>query len=179
MRVTGLVAASDDFRPFATIPAGSRGFRVAGKVVIEEDCRVYGAAPHARLGTKVRITMTPPGGKEQVVVEIGEWDYAWRELYRLAEPLDVKAGTVFTVEAEYDNSAKNPLNPFSPPNEVKSGEGTTDEMLIGFLSAHLRQHRWSCQTPAPDRPEALHREVNHVIPSQHTRTSVRSSRATS
>ena len=69
-----------------------------------------------------------------MIVEIGEWDYAWQEVYRLAEPLDVKAGTVFTVEAEYDNSAKNPFNPNAPPKDVKRGEGTTDEMLIGFLS---------------------------------------------
>jgi len=135
LRVYGLVSASDDFVPFTGIPAGRSGYRVTGKVALEEDCRLYAALPHMHmLGTKVRITMTPPDGKEKVVVEIGEWDYAWQELYRLVEPLDVKAGTVFTVEAEYDNSAKNPFNPNSPPKDVKRGEGTTDEMLIGFLS---------------------------------------------
>lgn len=135
LRVYGLVSASDDFVPFTGIPAGRSGYRVTGKVVLEEDCRVYAALPHMHmLGTKVRITMTAPGGKEQVVVEIGEWDYAWQEVYPLVEPLDVKAGTVFAVEAEYDNSAKNPFNPNSPPKDVKRGEGTTDEMLIGFLS---------------------------------------------
>ncbi len=135
LRVYGLVSASDDFAPFEVIPAGRSGYRVTGKVVIEEDCRVYAALPHMHmLGTKVRIAMTAPGGKEQVIVEIGAWDYAWQELYRLVEPLDVKAGTVFTVEAEYDNSAKNPFNPNRPPKDVTRGEGTTDEMLIGFLS---------------------------------------------
>lgn len=135
LRVPGLVSASDDFVPFTRIPAGRSNYRVTGKVVLEEDCRVYAVLPHMHmLGANVRITMTPPAGKEQVIVEIGEWDYAWQEQYRLVEPLDVKAGTEFTVEAEYDNTAKNPLNPNSPPKDVKRGEGTTDEMLIGFLS---------------------------------------------
>ena len=78
--------------------------------------------------------MTPPGAKEQVIVAVDEWDYGWQEAYRLAEPLDVRAGTVFAVEAEFDNSAANRLNPNSPPRDVKRGEGTTDEMLFGFLS---------------------------------------------
>jgi len=66
-------------------------------------------------------------------VAIGEWDYGLQEVYRLAEPLDVQAGAVFTVEAEYDNSAKNPFNPSSPLKDVRQGEGTTDEMLFAFL----------------------------------------------
>ncbi len=36
--------------------------------------------------------------------------------------------------AHYDNSAKNPRNPNTPPKDVKWGEATTDEMCIGFLA---------------------------------------------
>lgn len=133
--VPGLFAASDDYAPFTVIPAGRSGFKVVGRVAIDEDCRLYAAMPHMHmLGTKVRITLTPPDGKERVIVAVDEWDYGWQEVYRLAEPLDVKAGTVFAVEAEFDNSAANRLNPNSPPKDVKRGEGTTDEMLFGFLS---------------------------------------------
>jgi thiol-disulfide isomerase/thioredoxin len=134
LAVPGLVAPSDGYKPFTAIPPGEKAFRVAGKVAVNEDCRVYAAMPHLHmLGTKVRMTLTPPGGQEKVIVAVGEWDYAWQEVYLLKEPVDVKAGTVFTVEAEYDNSAANRLNPNSPPKEVKRGEGTTDEMLFGFL----------------------------------------------
>lgn len=135
LRVPGQFAASADYAPFTAIPAGASGFRVVGKVVVDEDCRLYAAMPHMHmLGSKTRITLTPPSGKEQVIVAIDEWDYGWQEVYRLVNPLDVAAGTVFTIEAEFDNSAKNRLNPNLPPKEVKRGEGTTDEMLIGFLS---------------------------------------------
>ncbi|MBA4192054.1 MAG: hypothetical protein C0467_29095 [Planctomycetaceae bacterium] len=135
LRVPGLVTISEDFAPFTMIPAGQRGYRVAGKVVIEEDCRLHAAMPHMHmLGTKVRITMTPPGGKEQPIVVVGEWDYTWQEVYHLVEVVEVKAGTVFMIEAEYDNSVKNPFNPNSPPRDVKQGPGTADEMLFGFLS---------------------------------------------
>ncbi len=134
MAIPGVLATSDGYKPFTAIPPGEKAYRVAGKMVVNEDCRVYAAVPHMHmLGTKVRMTMTPPGGKERVIVAVGEWDYAWQEVYLLKDPVDVKAGTVFTVEAEYDNSADNRLNPHSPPKEVKRGEGTTDEMLFGFL----------------------------------------------
>jgi acetyl esterase/lipase/peroxiredoxin len=130
----GLLAESDRYTPFTAIPAGQPAFKVVGKVVLEEDSRLYAAMPHMHmLGSKVRITMTPPGGKEQVIVAVDEWDYGWQEVYRLVEPFDVKAGTVFTVEGVFDNSAANRLNPHSPPKDVMRGEGTTDEMLFGFL----------------------------------------------
>ncbi len=134
LRVPGLFAASDDFAPFTRVPAGRAGYRVVGKVVLDEPGRLYAAMPHLHmLGSKVRITMTRPGGREEVVVAVDEWDYAWQEAYRLAAPVDVPAGTVFAVEAEFDNTARNPLNPHRPPQDVARGEGTTDEMLFGFL----------------------------------------------
>jgi hypothetical protein len=38
------------------------------------------------------------------------------------------------IEARYDNSASNPLNPNKPPKEVRYGEQSTDEMCVAFLS---------------------------------------------
>ena len=66
---------------------------------------------------------------------IKEWDYNWQETYMLMEPIKVKAGTQFHVEAVYDNSSKNPNNPNSPPKRVFFGPQTTDEMCFVFLGA--------------------------------------------
>jgi hypothetical protein len=134
LTVPGLVSPSDGFRPFDVIPAGRPAHRVAGKVVLGEDCDVYSVLPHMHmLGTKIKVTATTAGGPERPIVVIDQWDYAWQENYQLVDPLPLKAGTVLTVEAEYDNSAKNPLNPSSPPKDVRRGEGTADEMLFAFL----------------------------------------------
>jgi hypothetical protein len=37
----------------------------------------------------------------------------------------------------FDNSAKNPNNPFSPPRRVSVGESTANEMALGFLGATI------------------------------------------
>ena len=75
------------------------------------------------------------GGKPVTLVDVKEWDYNWQELYFLREPIKVKAGTKFTVEAVYDNSTANPRNPNRPPKIILPGEQTTNEMCFVFLGA--------------------------------------------
>jgi hypothetical protein len=47
----------------------------------------------------------------------------------------LKAGTILSIDAVFDNSAGNPNNPCSPPRDVRQGPQTTDEMLYGFMAA--------------------------------------------
>jgi peroxiredoxin len=119
-----------------TIPKGADNYKIQGNVWADEDCTLYTVMPHMHLlGKKIRVTVTPPDGKPQTLVAIDDWDYNWQETYLLKEPLQVKAGTRFAVEAWYDNSARNPNNPFNPPRDVKYGEQTTNEMCFVFLGA--------------------------------------------
>ena len=135
LTVPGLFGGKD-LKPFGTIPAGESEHRVIGKTEVLEDCRIYSVLPHMHmLGKKVKVTMRPPGGEEQVLVRIDDWDYNWQESYFFREPIAVRKGTVFTVEAVFDNSDRNPNNPFSPPKAIKRGDQTTDEMLFGFIRA--------------------------------------------
>ena len=112
------------------IPAGEKAFVARGSWYALEDCTVRLVMPHLHLlGKSVKITMTPPKGKTETVIDIPEWDFNWQEVYILKTPLKVPAGTRFEVEAVFDNSAAN------PPVDVRFGEQTTDEMLFGFLGA--------------------------------------------
>jgi hypothetical protein len=134
--VPGLVAPHDGFKRFDTIPAGRPNHVVRGRVVTEEDCTIHSVLPHMHmLGKWVKVTMTPPGGAERVLVDIRDWDYNWQESYFFREPIAAPAGTRFEVAAAFDNSAANPNNPFSPPRDVRRGDQTTDEMLFGFIRA--------------------------------------------
>ena len=93
--------------------------------------------PHMHLlGKEISVTMTPPGGAVEKLLAIKKWDYNWQEMYFLKEPVRVKEGTKFHVEAYYDNSDKNPLNPFSPPRRVTIGEETTNEMCFVFIGGY-------------------------------------------
>ncbi len=119
------------------IPAGEANFKIDGSSVATGDFTLLSVMPHMHLlGKDIKLTMTPPGGKEQLVFNVKAWDYNWQEMYFLKEPIQVKAGTKFALDATYDNSAKNPLNPFSPPRVVTLGEQTTNEMCFVFLGGY-------------------------------------------
>ena len=119
---------------FLSIPAGADNYRVSGSIYVAQDCRLITIMPHMHLlGKRIKITMTPPGGKPVTLVAIDDWDYNWQETYYFKNPPAVKAGTRFTVEGMYDNTARNPNNPSHPPRRVFLGEETTNEMCFGFL----------------------------------------------
>ncbi|HEV3442997.1 MAG TPA: redoxin domain-containing protein [Gemmataceae bacterium] len=118
------------------IPAGEAHHRVKGSIWIDQDCTLYTVMPHMHmLGKEIKVTMTPPAGKPETLVAIRDWDYNWQETYIFKEPLAVKSGTRFDVEAFYDNSSSNPNNPSNPPRRVTYGQQTTDEMCFVFLGA--------------------------------------------
>jgi hypothetical protein len=123
---------------FLWIPAGVQDYHVQGSIWIAQDCKLVTIMPHMHLlGKRIKITMTPPGGKAISLVDIDEWDYNWQETYYFKKPVAVKAGTRFTVEGIFDNSERNPNNPSRPPRRVFVGEETTNEMCFGFLGVTM------------------------------------------
>ena len=77
---------------------------------------------------------------------VAVWD-VFTDLPRRTEWLS----TVTRVEmlAHFDNTAKNPNNPSSPPRDVRWGEQTTDEMCIGFLQWTIDREHLNNQPPLP------------------------------
>lgn len=121
---------------FLYIPAGEAHYRVKGTIEVERDCTLYSVMPHMHmLGREIKVTVKPPEGEPFTLVAIKDWNYNWQETYLLKEPIEVKAGTKFSVEAYYDNTDKNPSNPFNPPRPVLFGEQTDNEMCFVFLGA--------------------------------------------
>jgi peroxiredoxin len=128
---TGMIAGR-----FFAIPAGDGNFKVTGSTSVKYDCVLHSIMPHMHLlGRKIKVTLKPPEGKKQTLLEIGSWDYNWQETYFLKQPMPLKVGTVLAVEAVYDNSEANPNNPSSPPRLVTLGEQTTNEMCFVFLGS--------------------------------------------
>jgi hypothetical protein len=121
---------------FEKIPAGNDHFEVNGGITLQQDCILRSVMPHMHmLGNQISVTLEPPEGPAQTLLTIKDWDYNWQETYFLKEPIALKKGTRITVHAAYDNSDKNPLNPFNPPKDVTWGEQTTNEMCFVFLGA--------------------------------------------
>lgn len=123
-------------KPWDKIPAGKTKHAARGAVYLHTDAVLHNVLPHMHLlGKAVTVTLTPPGGRSVVLVDIPAWDFRWQETYWLREPIAAKAGTKIEIAATFDNSAANPNNPTRPPKDVYVGEQTTDEMLYAFLGA--------------------------------------------
>ena len=61
-------------------------------------------------------------------MQIDDWDLDWQDRYLYAEPVNLPAGTVITTDIVYDNSADNPENPYQPPQRIRWGRQSNDEM---------------------------------------------------
>lgn len=119
------------------IPAGKRDYQIEDSWTLPCDMVAFGVNSHAHyLGRTMHLTAQLPDGKELVLLNIEDWDFAWQEQYRFTEPLPLPAGTRLHAQIRYDNSAANPRNPYSPPRRVTFGEESTDEMGSISLMAY-------------------------------------------
>lgn len=123
------------------IPAGDANYKHTASYTLPVDVELLDAAPHMHLlGKEMKATATLPDGSIRPLIWIKDWDFNWQGQYLYADPVALPRGTRIDVEAYYDNSADNPLNPNSPPQQVTWSEQTTDEMGI----CHFR---YVCKSP--------------------------------
>jgi mono/diheme cytochrome c family protein len=123
-----------------TIPAGVAEHRHKSSFTIPVDTALLDVLPHMHLlGREMKAVATRPDGTQVPLIWIRKWDFNWQDQYLYSEPLLLPRGTRIDVEAVFDNSAANPLNPHTPPQTVCWGEETRDEMSV----CHFR---YACQT---------------------------------
>jgi peroxiredoxin len=125
-------ALNDEFE----IKPGDADFEVKAERVLPIDVDVHAVAPHMHmLGKDMTMWAELPGGKGRVdLIKIDRWDFKWQRQYMLQQPIRLPRGTTLKVTAHFDNSSDNPSNPSrEQPIAVRWGEGTHDEMCIGFI----------------------------------------------
>ncbi|MBC7820788.1 MAG: redoxin domain-containing protein [Planctomycetaceae bacterium] len=97
------------------------------------DVQLLNLMPHMHVrGKSFRYELQSADGRKETVLDVPRYDFNWQTSYRLAEPLQVSAGSSMHVVAHYDNSQSNLNNP-NPNATVRWGEQTWDEMLIGYF----------------------------------------------
>jgi hypothetical protein len=62
------------------------------------------------------------------MIKIDDWDFNWQGFYFFAKPVSLPIGSWIEMTAAWDNSAANPRNPHNPPQTIRWGERTVDEM---------------------------------------------------
>lgn len=124
------------------IPAGATHYAVRDSYVLPVDVELLGVLPHAHyLGKRLEGTATLPNGATRPLLLIRDWNFNWQGDYRYARPILLPKGTRLAMEFTYDNSANNPRNPNTPPQRVRYGLQSTDEMAELWLQVAFRSEQ--------------------------------------
>ncbi len=121
--------------PFIKIPAGEERHAERASYTFRKDVIATSVLPHMHLlGNEMEMTAVFPDGSRKPLVWAKPYDFNWQTNYVFKEPVFLPAGTKVEVVGYYNNSESNAKNPNKPLKEIKWGEGTTEEMLVGFIS---------------------------------------------
>lgn len=116
------------------IPPGVADYRVEQSYVLPIDVSLLRILPHAHyLGKEMQVHALLPDGTKQWLIYIRNWDINWQGDYGYQKPVELPKGTRLVMNFSYDNSAANPRNPNHPPQRVKYGLQSTDEMAACSL----------------------------------------------
>jgi uncharacterized protein (TIGR03437 family) len=122
------------------IPAGKSDYMVRGSFTLPVDVDAFSVSAHTHyLGKGTRLTATLPSSEVRVLLSIKDWDFNWQDTYLFKDLVSLPKGTRIDGELVYDNSAANPNNPYSPPQRVRWGENSTDEMGSLILNVVPKQ----------------------------------------
>jgi Flp pilus assembly protein TadD len=136
------------------IPPGDRDFSITDSLTLPIDVDVLAIYPHAHyLGKIVEAWATLPDGSRRWLIRIPDWDINWQAVYEYRQPVALPKGTKLGMRIVYDNSASNPRNPNHPPERVRSGNRSQDEM----------GHVWLQVLPKADSQEDPRLELQEAI----------------
>lgn len=122
------------------IPAGEANYVVEDSYVLPTDVEAVSVYPHAHyLGKEMRGTATFPDGSQRDLIWIRQWDFRWQDRYLYRSPLSLPKGTRLAMRFTFDNSAANPNNRSRPPQRVRSGPRSSDEMAQLWLEVVPRR----------------------------------------
>ena len=117
------------------IPPNTDNHEVTAVQTIAKDTLLTSLTPHMHVrGKDMTYIAHYPDGTSETLLSVPKYDFNWQLTYELAQPKLIPAGTKMEVIAHYDNSANNKANP-DPSKEVKWGDQTWEEMMIGFWSS--------------------------------------------
>lgn len=111
------------------IPPDRKDHIVTDSYRLPVDVDVHAIQPHAHyLAKEIKGFATLPDGTTKGLIDIRDWDFDWQDTYRYVTPFRLPKGTTLTMQYTYDNSSANRRNPHRPPQRVRWGQHSSDEM---------------------------------------------------
>jgi hypothetical protein len=115
------------------IPPGDPNYQVSAKAELPNGSTLLSFFPHMHVrGKGFEYKVTQPGGEQETLLKINDYNFNWQLTYRLEKPLVLQDGAKIECSGYFDNSPNNPYNP-DPKATVKFGEQSWEEMMIGFF----------------------------------------------
>ena len=131
---TKIVGGGMAINPRFVIPANDANAEVKATATLSRDTTVTAMTPHMHVRGKDMIYIAHyPDGTAETLLSVPKYDFNWQITYQLAKPKVLPKGTQLEVIAHFDNSANNKFNP-DPTKDVRWGDQTWEEMMIGFFS---------------------------------------------
>lgn len=109
---------------------------------IDQDISLISVNPHMHLlGKNYLAYALTPSGDTIRIIRINKWNFRWQYYYTFKQPIKIPAGSVIHVFGTFDNTSKNPDNPFYPPKTITEGNGVesmkTSEEMFQFIYTWL------------------------------------------
>jgi hypothetical protein len=115
------------------IPAGDPNHEVTECHVFEKDMYITSLTPHMHLrGKSMKMEVTYPDGRHETLLNVPAYDFNWQITYRAAKPIFIPKGTRLKIDARFDNSRNNPVNP-DPNKTIRWGAASEVEMMDGWV----------------------------------------------
>lgn len=117
------------------IPPNHKNYRIGSSRVLDKDVLVLTYWPHAHLrATAARYTAFYPDGREELLLDVPNYDQGWQVTYKYKEPKLLPMGTRIDVDFWYDNTSERAARKgFKSDRFVGYGPRTEDEMSLGFI----------------------------------------------
>ncbi len=157
--LTKLLTTAAAIAPALRIPPNSNDYSQRAYYAFSQDSRIISYLPHMHVrGDSIRYVLHLPDGTSQDLLNVPAYDYNWQWIYYPETPVQAPAGSMLEVMAKWDNTSANDLNP-APDQWVQFGEGTNDEMLVGF--AEIVPEEGVSPKPAAPMPKLRRALENH------------------
>jgi hypothetical protein len=115
-----------------TIPAGDPEFTLTATQPAPQSGKIHAVFPHMHvLGTGYDIAVGDS------CVSSGDYDFDNQMFYYFKEPILVEAGEEMSISCTWNNSTSNPDLILNPPQDIRFGERTDQEMCYAFMMVSL------------------------------------------
>jgi hypothetical protein len=140
--------------PGFRIPPNDANYEVRSSYTVNQEVTLDSLMPHMHLrGKDFQYTVVYADGRQDVILSVPKYDFNWQIRYELKSPMVLPKGSRIDCVAHFDNSPNNKSNP-DPAKEVRWGEQTWEEMMIGFFT-YTVPYAPSVPAVAPTRSNAL------------------------